>query len=208
MVKQVLLEQLTSSPWNNFLFMSYYGLVVEGTVAFSLPFEIYHFGFSLVIYDLELRSYVLQCFYREAMEASEAKTWARLLNNPVNSMEGKIKESLFFFCSITKLKKYTHTNVTLLMSFSNFKILIYETLYVNSSGQLWDGLIISMFLCNSVSCSAASLPLAGKSFNPFYVILLFNVSCKWFFGNILILRILFRSIFLNLKARSAVIKNA
>ncbi|XP_010440496.1 PREDICTED: peroxisomal membrane protein PMP22-like isoform X2 [Camelina sativa] len=26
----VLLEQLTSSPWNNFLFMSYYGLVVEG----------------------------------------------------------------------------------------------------------------------------------------------------------------------------------
>ncbi|CAN7057966.1 hypothetical protein IGI04_015354 [Brassica rapa subsp. trilocularis] len=28
--KKVLLEQLTSSPWNNFLFMSYYGLVVEG----------------------------------------------------------------------------------------------------------------------------------------------------------------------------------
>ncbi|XP_022871388.1 peroxisomal membrane protein PMP22 [Olea europaea var. sylvestris] len=28
--KKVLLEQLTSSPWNNFLFMMYYGLVVEG----------------------------------------------------------------------------------------------------------------------------------------------------------------------------------
>lgn len=27
---QVLLEQLTSSPWNNMLFMMYYGLVVEG----------------------------------------------------------------------------------------------------------------------------------------------------------------------------------
>ncbi|XP_022138396.1 peroxisomal membrane protein PMP22 [Momordica charantia] len=28
--KKVLLEQLTSSPWNNILFMIYYGLVVEG----------------------------------------------------------------------------------------------------------------------------------------------------------------------------------
>lgn len=28
--KKVLLEQLTSSPWNNLLFMIYYGLVVEG----------------------------------------------------------------------------------------------------------------------------------------------------------------------------------
>ncbi|KAM3233657.1 peroxisomal membrane protein PMP22 [Capsicum annuum] len=28
--KKVLLEQLTSSPWNNFFFMMYYGLVVEG----------------------------------------------------------------------------------------------------------------------------------------------------------------------------------
>ncbi|KAF5941902.1 hypothetical protein HYC85_019544 [Camellia sinensis] len=28
--KKVLLEQLTSSPWNNILFMMYYGLVVEG----------------------------------------------------------------------------------------------------------------------------------------------------------------------------------
>ncbi|GLT99328.1 hypothetical protein SLE2022_167710 [Rubroshorea leprosula] len=28
--KKVLLEQLTSSPWNNFLFMTYYGLVIEG----------------------------------------------------------------------------------------------------------------------------------------------------------------------------------
>ncbi|KAE9594695.1 hypothetical protein Lal_00043098 [Lupinus albus] len=28
--KKVLIEQLTSSPWNNFLFMIYYGLVVEG----------------------------------------------------------------------------------------------------------------------------------------------------------------------------------
>ncbi|KAL5542301.1 hypothetical protein UlMin_010011 [Ulmus minor] len=28
--KKVLLEQLTSSPWNNFFFMVYYGLVVEG----------------------------------------------------------------------------------------------------------------------------------------------------------------------------------
>lgn len=28
--KKVLLEQLTSSPWNNFLFMMYYGLIVEG----------------------------------------------------------------------------------------------------------------------------------------------------------------------------------
>ncbi|KAL5978656.1 hypothetical protein ACLOJK_029773 [Asimina triloba] len=27
--KKVLLEQLTSSPWNNFLFLIYYGLVVE-----------------------------------------------------------------------------------------------------------------------------------------------------------------------------------
>jgi len=27
--KKVVLEQLTSSPWNNFLFMVYYGLVVE-----------------------------------------------------------------------------------------------------------------------------------------------------------------------------------
>ncbi|MBA0669474.1 hypothetical protein Goklo_029511, partial [Gossypium klotzschianum] len=28
--KKVLLEQMTSSPWNNFFFMMYYGLVVEG----------------------------------------------------------------------------------------------------------------------------------------------------------------------------------
>lgn len=28
--KKVLLEQLTASPWNNMLFMTYYGLVVEG----------------------------------------------------------------------------------------------------------------------------------------------------------------------------------
>uniref|UniRef100_A0A7N0ZZE7 Peroxisomal membrane protein PMP22 n=1 Tax=Kalanchoe fedtschenkoi TaxID=63787 RepID=A0A7N0ZZE7_KALFE len=28
--KKVILEQLTSSPWNNFLFMMYYGLIVEG----------------------------------------------------------------------------------------------------------------------------------------------------------------------------------
>ncbi|KAH7573200.1 hypothetical protein JRO89_XS03G0089000 [Xanthoceras sorbifolium] len=28
--KKVLLEQLTSSPWNNMVFMMYYGLVVEG----------------------------------------------------------------------------------------------------------------------------------------------------------------------------------
>lgn len=27
---QVLLEQVTSSPWNNFVFMLYYGLVIEG----------------------------------------------------------------------------------------------------------------------------------------------------------------------------------
>nr|XP_010915329.1 peroxisomal membrane protein PMP22 isoform X2 [Elaeis guineensis] len=29
LVKVVLLEQLTSSPWNNFLFLLYYGLIVE-----------------------------------------------------------------------------------------------------------------------------------------------------------------------------------
>jgi len=28
--KKVVLEQLTSSPWNNLLFMVYYGLVIEG----------------------------------------------------------------------------------------------------------------------------------------------------------------------------------
>nr|ACU16363.1 unknown [Glycine max] len=28
--KKVILEQITSSPWNNFLFMMYYGLVIEG----------------------------------------------------------------------------------------------------------------------------------------------------------------------------------
>ncbi|XP_020700778.1 peroxisomal membrane protein PMP22 [Dendrobium catenatum] len=28
--KKVLLEQVTSSPWNNFLFLLYYGLIVEG----------------------------------------------------------------------------------------------------------------------------------------------------------------------------------
>ncbi|GLU08203.1 hypothetical protein SLE2022_251270 [Rubroshorea leprosula] len=28
--KKVLLEQLISSPWNNFFFMTYYGLVIEG----------------------------------------------------------------------------------------------------------------------------------------------------------------------------------
>ncbi|KAB1200076.1 Peroxisomal membrane protein PMP22 [Morella rubra] len=28
--KKVILEQLTSSPWNNLFFMMYYGLVVEG----------------------------------------------------------------------------------------------------------------------------------------------------------------------------------
>ncbi|KAJ6791120.1 peroxisomal membrane protein PMP22 [Iris pallida] len=28
--QKVLLEQLTSSPWNNMLFMTYYGLVIEG----------------------------------------------------------------------------------------------------------------------------------------------------------------------------------
>ncbi|ONI09916.1 hypothetical protein PRUPE_4G018300 [Prunus persica] len=30
LLKVVLVEQLTSSPWNNLLFMLYYGLVVEG----------------------------------------------------------------------------------------------------------------------------------------------------------------------------------
>ncbi|KAG0447761.1 hypothetical protein HPP92_028154 [Vanilla planifolia] len=29
-VKKVLLEQLTTSPWNNMIFMFYYGLVIEG----------------------------------------------------------------------------------------------------------------------------------------------------------------------------------
>ncbi|XP_010264995.1 PREDICTED: peroxisomal membrane protein PMP22-like [Nelumbo nucifera] len=29
-VKKVILEQLTSSPWNNMFFMMYYGLIVEG----------------------------------------------------------------------------------------------------------------------------------------------------------------------------------
>ncbi|KAM7256668.1 hypothetical protein ACFE04_012409 [Oxalis oulophora] len=29
-IKKVILEQLTSSPWNNMVFMLYYGLVVEG----------------------------------------------------------------------------------------------------------------------------------------------------------------------------------
>lgn len=28
--KKVILEQITSSPWNNFLFMMYYGLIIEG----------------------------------------------------------------------------------------------------------------------------------------------------------------------------------
>ncbi|RDX73625.1 Peroxisomal membrane protein PMP22 [Mucuna pruriens] len=28
--KKVILEQITSSPWNNFFFMMYYGLVIEG----------------------------------------------------------------------------------------------------------------------------------------------------------------------------------
>ena len=29
---QVIVEQLTASPWNNFLFMTYLALVVEGNV--------------------------------------------------------------------------------------------------------------------------------------------------------------------------------
>ncbi|KDO54076.1 hypothetical protein CISIN_1g029947mg [Citrus sinensis] len=43
--KKVLLEQLTSSPWNNFLFMMYYGLVVEGVaVRFNFVGKIMEFS--------------------------------------------------------------------------------------------------------------------------------------------------------------------
>lgn len=34
---QVLLEQLTSSPWNNMFFLIYYGLVVEGKSLHPIP---------------------------------------------------------------------------------------------------------------------------------------------------------------------------
>ncbi|CAN6454502.1 unnamed protein product [Victoria cruziana] len=38
--KKVLIEQLTSSPWNNVLFMIYYGVVVEGNdLKFDLKVE-------------------------------------------------------------------------------------------------------------------------------------------------------------------------
>lgn len=46
---QVLLEQLSSSPWNNLLFMMYYGLVVEGIqfvtihALFSLDSDLFHY---------------------------------------------------------------------------------------------------------------------------------------------------------------------
>ena len=32
MIFQVVLEQLTSSPWNNMFFLAYYGLVIEGMI--------------------------------------------------------------------------------------------------------------------------------------------------------------------------------
>lgn len=35
---QVLLEQVTSSPWNNFLFLMYYGLIVESKFLWSILF--------------------------------------------------------------------------------------------------------------------------------------------------------------------------
>lgn len=35
---QVLLEQLTASPWNNILFMAYYGLVVEGLHCYEFSY--------------------------------------------------------------------------------------------------------------------------------------------------------------------------
>ncbi|KAI3466557.1 hypothetical protein Pfo_023220 [Paulownia fortunei] len=38
--KKVVLEQLTSSPWNNMLFMIYYGLVIEGRPWFHVKSKI------------------------------------------------------------------------------------------------------------------------------------------------------------------------
>ncbi|KAL8462708.1 hypothetical protein ACS0TY_032845 [Phlomoides rotata] len=38
--KKVVLEQLTSSPWNNMLFMLYYGLVIEGRPWFQVKSKI------------------------------------------------------------------------------------------------------------------------------------------------------------------------
>lgn len=40
---QVVLEQLTSSPWNNLMFMIYYGVVVEGKL---IPHNIINFTFG------------------------------------------------------------------------------------------------------------------------------------------------------------------
>nr|XP_018684162.1 PREDICTED: peroxisomal membrane protein PMP22-like [Musa acuminata subsp. malaccensis] len=38
--KKVLLEQLTASPWNNMLFMMYYGLVLEGLNYYAFSYDI------------------------------------------------------------------------------------------------------------------------------------------------------------------------
>ncbi|EXB93719.1 Peroxisomal membrane protein [Morus notabilis] len=48
--KRVLLEQLTISPWNNFIFMMYYGLVVEGMSCF---------GLSLIVCNMVDMCYIL-----------------------------------------------------------------------------------------------------------------------------------------------------
>lgn len=54
--------------------------------------------------------------------------------------------------------------LTLLFNLVVFWSCLWNLLYVTqSSGLLWDGLIISMYLCNSASCSAASSPPAGIS---------------------------------------------
>ncbi|URE19730.1 Mpv17 / PMP22 family [Musa troglodytarum] len=45
--KKVLLEQLTASPWNNMLFMTYYGLVLEGA-CYMLRHNLVGRSFSLV----------------------------------------------------------------------------------------------------------------------------------------------------------------
>lgn len=46
---QVLVEQLTTSPWNNMMFMMYYGLVVEGIPQSQHPYTMLHIFFHLKV---------------------------------------------------------------------------------------------------------------------------------------------------------------
>lgn len=108
-----MLEQLTSSPWNNFLFMSYYGLVVEGTVTIQ----------SLFVFLFIVGVKSLQCFLT-------GRPW-KLVKHKVGKdfstiqfTAWKVKENIVtFIFQLQNLKTYTlmlHFDIAVQFGSSDF----------------------------------------------------------------------------------------